>query len=142
MHDAVRNVHVFLGKNPEHLDVGTSLPLYELAWEQGSEFEAARWLLSPHVQALFDRLAEVTLANSLPAERRHAEIKQWERSKLSHLATASRNAIAMRFLRWRSEQSKLVESYAMTLRKALRTNVQAIAWQEPDASAWRPAGQP
>ena len=102
--------------------------------------EAARWLLSPPVQELFDRLCEILLANSLAAERRHAEIKQWERSKLTHIATASRNAIAMRFLRWRAEQCKLIESCTNDLRRAVRSNLQSLAWQEPDASAWRPAG--
>ena len=137
---AVSNVHAFLGTRPEKLDVGASLQLHELAWGRGSEMEAAKWLLSPPLQELFDRVAEILLANSLDSERRHAEIKQWERSKLTHIATASRNAISMRFLRWRTEQCTLIESYTKNLRKAVRSNLQALAWQEPDASAWRPAG--
>lgn len=54
-------------------------------------------------QELFDILVTLQFSQSLAAERRHAEVKQWEGSKLSHIATASRNAIATRYLRWRGE---------------------------------------
>ena len=53
----------------------------------------------PPIQELFDQLAVVLISHSLAAERRHAEVKQWEGSKVVHIANASRNAIVNRYLR-------------------------------------------
>lgn len=136
---ALRNAHSFLVTSPEDLDVGASLELHALAWKRGSEALALHWLMSDPLQEFFGRLAEIVLANSLDAERRHAEVKQWEGSKLTHIATASRNALTARFLRWRQQQSDLIEAALMQLRRSLRTNVQALAWQQPH-STWRPQG--
>ena len=137
---ALSSVHAFLCTSPWKLDVGAGLPLHALAWERGSESAACIWLLSSPVQDMIDRLAEIMLANSLDAERRHAQVKKWEGSKLTHIATASRNAISMRFLRWRQEQSQLIDSCTNEIRKVMRTNLQSLAWQQPNASAWRSVG--
>ena len=97
---AAGNVHRFLATDPSQLDVGAGLQLHTYAWQCGTtEVAAAAWLLSPPVQELFDQLAEVLISHSLAAERRHAEVKQWEGSKFTHIAAASRNAIATRYLR-------------------------------------------
>ncbi len=48
---------------------------------------ATRWLLSDPVQAMLNRLAELLMVHSLDVERRHAEVKKWESSKLKHIAT-------------------------------------------------------
>lgn len=78
------------------------------------------------------------MASSLPVERRHSEVKKWEASKLTHIAAASRNAIAMRFLRWREEQCLKVDAKQKELRRSVRSNLQSLAWKH--ASANRPAG--
>ena len=130
----------FLGADPKQLDVGAGLPLQRLAWEKGSEAAAARWLQSEPVQDIFNRLAEVLLANSLAAERASAQVKKWETSKLTHIAIASRNAMTTRFLRWRVAQCEAIEAALKKLRKAERTNVNALAWQQAGAAAWRPLG--
>ena len=70
---------------------------------------AANWLLSRPVQDMLDKLAELLLANALPAERKFAEVKQWEGSKLSHIASASRDAIATRYMRWRDGMCDALE---------------------------------
>ena len=95
-------MHSFLLAPLDQLDAGVSAQLHTLAWSHrpdATEMAAARWLLRPAVQELFDKICEACLATSLPVERRHAEIKKWEASKLTHIATASRNAIQMRYLR-------------------------------------------
>ena len=70
-----------------------------------------------------DKLAEILLANSLEAERRPAQVKKWEDSKLTHVAVASRNQITTRFLRWRQVQRELVEARTAELRRTVRTNL-------------------
>ena len=77
--------------------------------------------------------------HSLEAERRHAEIKNWESSKLKHITTASRNAIIKRHLMEREAKCDLLAAARRELHKLARTNVQALAWQQPDAI--RPVGQ-
>ena len=80
---AVDNVHAFLQVDVRQLDVGLSLQLRELAFAQGdgTEIAAASWLLSPPVQEMIDTLAKIVLANSLEAERRHAQAKGLEAAK-------------------------------------------------------------
>jgi hypothetical protein len=87
---------------------------------------------------MLDRLVEILLTNSLEAERRHAQIKKWEGSKLTHISTASRNAIATRFLRWRQVQCDLLAATEREIQKLVRTNLQALVWKQPDTS--RPVG--
>ena len=74
-HGVPFNQHSFLAQNPEQLDVGAGLQLHGLAWSRGSEAAAVAWLLSRPVQDLLEKLAACLLANSLPAERRHAQVK-------------------------------------------------------------------
>ena len=82
---------------------------------------------------MLDRLVEILLTNSLEAERRHAQVKKWETSKLAHLATASRNAIATRLLRGRQMQCDLLAATEREMQKLVRTNLQALAWKQLDA---------
>ena len=138
--DSLANVSVFLATNRLQLDVGAELQIFEVAWGRGSEAAANAWLLSEPVQDMLDKLAEIVFANSLEAERRHAQVKQWESSKLTHVSTASRNAITTRFLRRRQQQVDLIEASGRALQKQVRTNVQALAWAQPMAFAMRPAG--
>ena len=138
-HTFLTSVHGFLREPAERLDAGVGAPLQALAWRKGtSEMAACRWLLSRPVQDLFEEMCVVTLATSLPVERRHNEIKKWEASKLTHIASASRNAIAMRFLKWREEHCHTLHAKQAALRRAVRTNLQALAWAEQPES--RPVG--
>ena len=95
--EQLTHIHTFLHIHEDRLDVGCGLQIHRRAWECGSEMLATRWLKSAPVQEMLDRLVEILLTNSLEAERRHAQIKKWEGSKLTHISTASRNAIATRF---------------------------------------------
>ena len=97
----IKHISAFPNTSYDRLDVGCGLQVHQRAWECGTESAAILWLLSDPVQAMLDRLVEILLTNSLEAERRHAQIKKWEGSKLTHIATASRNAIVKRYLVWR-----------------------------------------
>ena len=125
------HAHAFLETPVERLDVGVGAQLHQMAWGHGcgNEMRACAWLVSPPVQDLVDRMCEVTMTTSLPAERRHNEVKKWEASKLTHIAAASRNQITMRFLRWRQEKCREVDRKQKELRRALRTNVHSLAFQ-------------
>jgi len=134
----LNSAHDFLTTSVEKLDVGVGAQLRAMAWRKGSELAACNWILSKQVQDLLDGICSVTMASSLPVERRHSEVKKWEASKLTHIAAASRNAIAMRFLRWREEQCLKVDAKQKELRRSVRTNVQALAWKHGIAT--RPVG--
>ena len=138
-HESMSNCHAFLNMNPDELDVGTGLQVFKLARRDRTELKAAIWLQSRPLQELFDRLAEMLLANSLSVERKHADCKQWEGSVLSHLGSASRDAIATRYLKWRTVMVDALALHAKALRKTIRTNRQATAWQQP--TAVRPVGR-
>ncbi|CAK0870746.1 unnamed protein product [Prorocentrum cordatum] len=69
------------------LDVGVTFQLYSLAWATGDEMSAIRWFASEPVQDFLQRTCQEALATSLPAERRHAEAKRWETSKVTNIAT-------------------------------------------------------
>ena len=113
----LQEIHNFLQTPVGKLDVGAGAPLHALAWRRGNEMAACSYLLTKPVQDLLEQLGIVTLASSLPVERAHAETKKWEGSKLTHIAVASRNAICMRFLKWREEQCLLVASKRQALRR-------------------------
>ena len=131
-------VHDFLRTPVEQVDLGVGAQLHALAWKRVSEMAACAWLVSKAVQDLLDGICEVVMASSLPVERRHNEIKKWEASKLTHIASASRNAIVMRFLKWREEQCQTLDAKQKELRRVVRTNLQSLAWK--DAPQNRPAG--
>ena len=138
--DKLRHINVFLNTKPEQLDVGCGLQIHARAWDEGSESAATLWLLSAPSQTMLDRLVQVLLTTSMEAERRHARIKKWEGSKLTHIANASRNAIATRFLRWRQQQCDILAALERGMNKLMRTNLQAFRWQEPAVVACRPVG--
>ena len=77
--DKLRHLRVFLNIGVEQLDVGCGLEIHTRAWEEGTESGATVWLLSSTVQTMIDRLVDVVLRTSLEAERRHAQVKKWER---------------------------------------------------------------
>ena len=138
--EKLKHIHVFLNLAPEQLDFTCGLIIHNRAWEEGDESAATRWLLSTPAQAMLDRLVEILLTTSLEVERRHAQIKKWEGSKLVHIANASRNAIATRFLRWRTQQCDHIAKLQRDYHKLVRTNLQALRWSEPAVVAYRPVG--
>ena len=134
----------FLFAPESTLDVGVGVPLQRLAWQKGGndEIAAKRWLLSREPQELFDAIADHLFYTSIEVERRHSEVKNWNPArKVAHIATVSRNAIILRFNRWREAQTRALEVAAMELRKAKRTTWTSLAWQEASA-AERPVGVP
>ena len=111
---AAGNALAFLATEEKQLDIGVGLPLHKHAWQRGSTMNAAQaWLLSPPAQEIFNQLAVVFLAHSMSVERRHAELKQWEGSKVIHLSQASGNAIHNRYLRW---QQRSCDAIAIRVR--------------------------
>ena len=138
--EKMKHISEFLHASTEELDVGCGMQIHKRAWECGGEREATDWLLSDPVQAMLDRLAAILLTNSLEAERRHAQVKKWEGSKLTHISRASGNAIATRFLRWRQLHCELFARTERDIQKLVRSNVQALIWKQPGAEACRPVG--
>ena len=124
--EQLTHIHTFLHTHADRLDVGCGLQIHRRAWECGSEMLATLWLKSAPVQEMSDRPVEILLTNSLEAERRHAEIKKWGSSKLTHISTASRNAITTRVLRWRQGQCDLLAAAQREIQKLVRTNLQAL----------------
>ena len=125
----------------EDLDVGFGLALQRLAWQGRSEMEATRWLLGKDVQELLGDVAEHLFYTSIEVERRHAEVNNWNPArKLAHIATVSRNAIILRFARWRAAKTQALERAAEEVRKAKRTHWSALAWKGAASEAERPVG--
>jgi hypothetical protein len=139
-HTWLQAIYTFLHEPPERLDLGVGQQLHSLAWGQGSEAAAITWLASLSVQEVIDGICVITLLNSLDVERRHKEAKSWETSKVTHIATASRNTIAIRFAKDRMQKSRAVQHVLEKLRKCKAAHRPALAWQESKAS--RPRGVP
>ena len=83
---------------------------------------------------MIDTMAKTVLANSLDAERRHSQAKRGEINKLANIGTASRNLIQIRYLRWREEMVDALRLHETHLQRTLRTNIQALAWAQPEKS--------
>ena len=68
-------------------------------------------------------------------------MKQWNPArKLAHIATVSRNAIILRFSRWREQQCLALERAAEATRRAKKTTWTALAWKAASETE-RPVGQ-
>ena len=120
----------FLAAAEAALDVGVGLVLHRMAWRKGGELAASRWLMGKAVQELVDEIIERLFVTSIEVERRHAEVKMWNPArKLAHIATVSRNAIILRFSRWREQQCLALERAAEATRRAKRTTWTALAWK-------------
>ena len=91
----------FLRAPEDDLDVGFSLQLQRDALARGGESEACRFLQTDSFQDMLGKTWEASCGTSLPVERKHAETKHNEKSRLCHLATASRNQIQRDVLRVR-----------------------------------------
>ena len=91
---------------------------------------AIAWLASAPVQELLEEITLEALCHSLAAERRAAETKKWEQSKVTHIATASRNMICVRFGKERLKKALKAAAAMRRLRRARRLTVGSLAWQE------------
>ena len=94
---ALRNIADFLHTDAENLDVGFSLQIHAYAWSGRNEMQAIAWLASPPVQNFIVEAIAEMFASSMEVERRHAQAKKWEATRVSHIATASCNLICPRF---------------------------------------------
>ena len=71
------------------------------AWEQsGAEACAVGYLMSDTVQNEFRQIFEASTASSLDIERKHAHDKQFQTTKVTGCARASRNSIIARYHTW------------------------------------------
>ena len=133
-------VFEFLHEREENLDVGVGLQLQRLAWAKGSETAALAWLSSAPIQFFMQQICEEALSTSLPCERRLGEVKQWETSRSTNIATASRNMIAVRFAKQREQLSNELAVATRKLRRARMYSVTSYKWEADLAS--RPRGVP
>ena len=119
----------FLHEEEHNLDIGVGLQLQRLAWAKGSETLALSWLASASVQRFVEQLCEEALSTSLPVERRFGEVKQWERSRSTNIATASRNMIMVRFAKQREQLANAAAAAVSKLRRARMTKTTSLKWQ-------------
>ena len=105
-----QKVFAFVNEKESNLDVRVGMLLQRLAWAQGtahgdgtrtSELLALEWMASAPVQGFIYQLCEESLASSPPVERRLGEVKQWETSRSTNIATASRNMLVVRYAKQR-----------------------------------------
>jgi len=135
----LQSIVALLHEDRDSLDVGVTLQLQRLAWEEGDEMSAIRWLASEAAQGFVEQLCEEGLCTSLPAERRLAEAKRWESSKVTHIATASRDFICKRFAKQRESKAREIEKAQKNCRRLKIVSKGSLAWQEDSI---RPHGRP
>ena len=116
----------------EDLDVGVSLQLRILARDQRSESQAIAWMASVPVQEFLEQISHELFLHSLEVERRAAQVKQWEGSKVTHIATASCNNICVRFAKERDAKALAIEEAIEKLRKAKYMNKTSLAMKNGD----------
>ena len=129
----------FVNEASDVLDVGVSLQLRDLAFLGRNEAQALTWLSSPPVQEFLEMIANEIVSNSLDAERRAAQVKQWESTKVTHIAMASLNNISARFAREREKQNQAINDAMKRLRQCRKMRVTSPQWQNSDL---RPKGRP
>ncbi len=138
-HTFLRACAAFLKEPAEALDVGFSMQLMELARATGGEMQAVSWLASDDVQAFLTDTCRALFLNSLEAERRAADAKQWVARKISHIATVSRDLMCARCQADRLLKARHVMAADKTLRGATFTSRGSLAFEEPRV---RPKGVP
>ena len=130
----------FLDVAAEELDVGLSLPLQQQARSAGDTTAAVAWLASESTQQTLATFFEATIASTLEVERRHAQAKRNEGSRLTHVASASRNHILRRYKR-RQVLANEAKARALEMqRKAARLSTQSLAWERLPAARPQAAG--
>ena len=79
------------------------------------------------------------MTTTLEVERRHTQVERLETSKLTHVASASRNAILRRYqARVAGLRDALAKARAEE-RRAIRTHLWALTWRERPDLAGRPS---
>ena len=130
-----QNISEFLHEARENLDVGVGIVLQQLAWAQGTEVLALGWLSSAPIQGFLQQLGEEALSTSLDVERQLGQVKQWEMSKSTNIATASRNMIVVRFANNREKLVAKVAAATRRLQRAMRLKCTSMAWKaDPQAA--------
>ena len=124
----------------EALDAGFSSVLRERAERCGSETGAARFLASASTQEALELLLNSLMTTTLEVERRHAQVKRLETSKLTHVASASRNAILRRCQARLARLRAVLAAARAEGRRASRTNMSALTWRELPDAVGRPLG--
>ena len=130
----------FIHEEEGNLDVGLCLQLQRLAWANGNgcEEQALAWLASPPIQDFIVQVGREALSSSLPVERKLGHVKQWEASRSTNIATASRNMICVRCSKMREPWVQALADAACRLRRLRRTNAHSHQWKIDDSS--RPTG--
>ncbi len=91
--------------------------------------EAIQWLASAHTQEFIEKVCSEAFCTSLSVERKHNQVRQWETSCNTHIASASRNLMHSRFLKFREEKSLALAAASQRLRRAQRKTVGSLKWQ-------------
>ena len=126
----------FLHTHEAELDVGLSLELQRAAWQQGEEPTAIGFLASDATQDFLELFCRSVEASTLEVERRHSFVKRNLRSRLMHVASASRESILARYhVEWRAARA-LREKAAAAMMKAQKLNEHSLRWKYV-----RPAGR-
>ena len=123
----------FLHEESEILDVGASMQLRDIALQGRNESQALGWMMSEPVQELLQQICNQLLCHSLDVERKVAQVKLWETSKVTHIATASQNNICARFAKDREEKSLAIGHALTALRKAKMRR--STNWKDPQHQA-------
>ena len=92
------DIIIFLSTDDKFLDGGYSLLLKKEALASGCEADAVAHLMSADVQAELHLIFDAVSASSLDVERKHAQDKRFETTKVTGCARASRNSILSRYL--------------------------------------------
>ena len=87
----------FLKADPSELDLGFSAPLQKEAWQTGSETGAMDFVMSHKIQSELEIVFTAGQATSLDVERKHAQDKKNEHSKVITVGRASRNTILRQY---------------------------------------------
>ena len=103
---------------------------------------AIQWLSSALVQGSIHQLCEDTLASSLDVERRLGQVKQWETSRSTNIATASRNMLIVRYAKQRERLAQDLAAAMQKFRRAQRTNRQSLTFGGLTSTSFQVAPTP
>jgi hypothetical protein len=117
------------------------LVLQGRALQEGQELAAISFFASARVQTALEELFQGATATSLDVERRHAQAKRWERSRLTHVANASRNAILTRYQRVRAATGAAVHAANLEVHRANKRRIWSLVWENCAAVLPIPAGK-
>jgi hypothetical protein len=98
------------------------------------------FLAATATQEAIELFLTCTMTTTLEVERRHAQVKRLETSKLTRVASASRNAILRRY---QARLARLRDALAKARaeeRRASRTHSSALTWRERPDLVGRPIG--